>query len=161
MPLSFPSNAASSVLPAAYPLLAPNGTAIAPSFAFTGNPGNGFYNQGAGRMSVAINGANAVDFIAQGLQFNDVLLIREAAATLAQRNGATQQIFRVYRSVPAAEWIGFDLADAAFPIIKSSFNMQNNAAAQAGTLTNAPVAGNPTKWIPINDNGTIRNIPAW
>jgi len=37
----------------------------------------------------------------------------------------------------------------------------NNAAAAAGTLTNAPVAGNPTKWIPINDNGTIRNIPAW
>jgi hypothetical protein len=37
----------------------------------------------------------------------------------------------------------------------------NNSAAAAGTLTNAPVAGNPTKWIPINDNGTIRNIPAW
>lgn len=37
----------------------------------------------------------------------------------------------------------------------------NNAAAAAGTLANAPVVGNPTKWIPINDNGTIRNIPAW
>ena len=37
----------------------------------------------------------------------------------------------------------------------------NNAAANAGTLTNAPAIGNPTKWIPINDNGTIRNIPAW
>lgn len=37
----------------------------------------------------------------------------------------------------------------------------NNAAAAAGTLTNAPAAGNPTKWIPINDNGTIRNVPAW
>jgi hypothetical protein len=37
----------------------------------------------------------------------------------------------------------------------------NNAGASAGTLTNAPAIGNPTKWIPINDNGTIRNIPAW
>lgn len=37
----------------------------------------------------------------------------------------------------------------------------NNAGAAAGTLTNAPAAGNPTKWIPVNDNGTIRNIPAW
>jgi hypothetical protein len=37
----------------------------------------------------------------------------------------------------------------------------NNAGASAGTLGNAPVAGNPTKWIPINDAGTIRNIPAW
>lgn len=37
----------------------------------------------------------------------------------------------------------------------------NGAAAATGTLTNAPTAGNPTKWIPINDNGTIRYIPAW
>lgn len=37
----------------------------------------------------------------------------------------------------------------------------NGAGAAAGTLANAPVAGNPTKWIPINDNGTTRYIPAW
>lgn len=37
----------------------------------------------------------------------------------------------------------------------------NNAGVAGGTLLNAPSAGNPTKWIPINDNGTIRNIPAW
>jgi hypothetical protein len=37
----------------------------------------------------------------------------------------------------------------------------NNAGAQIATTTNGPTAGNPTKWIPINDNGTIRNIPAW
>lgn len=37
----------------------------------------------------------------------------------------------------------------------------NGAGAGAGTLTNAPAAGNPTKWIPINDNGTTRYIPAW
>jgi hypothetical protein len=37
----------------------------------------------------------------------------------------------------------------------------NNAGAQAATITNGPTAGNPTKWIPINDAGTIRNIPAW
>lgn len=39
--------------------------------------------------------------------------------------------------------------------------LTNNAAAQVATITNGPLAGNPTKWIPINDNGTIRNIPAW
>lgn len=37
----------------------------------------------------------------------------------------------------------------------------NGAGAGAGTLTNAPAAGDPTKWIPINDNGTVRHIPAW
>jgi hypothetical protein len=46
-------------------------------------------------------------------------------------------------------------------LIQGSAGFTNNAAAAAGTLLNAPVAGNPTKWIPINDNGTIRNIPAW
>ena len=37
----------------------------------------------------------------------------------------------------------------------------NNAGVAAGTLLNAPSAGNPTKWIAINDNGTIRKIPTW
>lgn len=39
--------------------------------------------------------------------------------------------------------------------------LPNGAAANVGTLTNAPTAGNPTKWIPINDNGTTRYMPAW
>lgn len=39
--------------------------------------------------------------------------------------------------------------------------LNNGAAAAAGTLTNAPAAGNPTKWIAVDDNGTTRYIPAW
>jgi hypothetical protein len=39
--------------------------------------------------------------------------------------------------------------------------LTNGAAAAAGTLLNAPIAGNPTKWVPINDNGTVRYIPTW
>jgi hypothetical protein len=46
-------------------------------------------------------------------------------------------------------------------LIKSSVTLTNGAASGAGTITNAPTAGNPTKWIPINDNGTTRYIPAW
>lgn len=46
-------------------------------------------------------------------------------------------------------------------LIASNVGLTNNAASSAGTLTNAPAIGNPTKWIPINDNGTTRNIPAW
>lgn len=44
---------------------------------------------------------------------------------------------------------------------RSKLTYTNNAAAAAGTLTNAPSAGNPTKWIAIDDNGTTRFIPAW
>lgn len=51
--------------------------------------------------------------------------------------------------------------NAAGQLSNATTAYTNNAAAAAATILNAPVAGNPTKWIPINDNGTIRNIPAW
>lgn len=43
----------------------------------------------------------------------------------------------------------------------SSVALTNGAGANAGTITNAPTAGNPTKWVPIVDNGTTRYVPAW
>lgn len=46
-------------------------------------------------------------------------------------------------------------------LLRTVASLTNGAGAAAGTLTNAPTAGNPTKWIPINDNGTTRYIPAW
>jgi len=45
--------------------------------------------------------------------------------------------------------------------ITGSGGWTNYAAAGSGTLTNAPVAGNPTKWIRIMDDGVARYIPAW
>jgi hypothetical protein len=39
--------------------------------------------------------------------------------------------------------------------------LSNAAAGATATMTNAPLAGNPTKWISIDDNGTTRRIPAW
>lgn len=52
------------------------------------------------------------------------------------------------------------LATAA-TLLNTNVSLTNGAGASAGTLTNAPAAGNPTKWISINDNGTTRKIPAW
>lgn len=40
-------------------------------------------------------------------------------------------------------------------------NQTNQAAAAAGTLGNAPVAGNPAIWVPIIVNGVNRSFPAW
>ena len=45
--------------------------------------------------------------------------------------------------------------------LSTSASLNNGAAASLGTLTNSPTAGNPTKWIPIDDNGTTRYLPAW
>lgn len=45
--------------------------------------------------------------------------------------------------------------------ITTTAALTNGAGIGVGTLLNAPVAGNPTKWIGINDNGTTRYIPSW
>lgn len=37
----------------------------------------------------------------------------------------------------------------------------NGAGALTGTLTNSPVTGNPSSWLRVDDNGTVRYIPAW
>ncbi len=54
-----------------------------------------------------------------------------------------------------------DITTGTGTLHRTSVNLTNGAAGAAATLLNAPVAGNPTKWIPINDNGTIRYIPCW
>lgn len=46
-------------------------------------------------------------------------------------------------------------------LLGTSVALTSGAGVGAGTLTNAPSAGNPTKWISINDAGTTRKIPAW
>lgn len=53
------------------------------------------------------------------------------------------------------------LTDRSATLIASSTNLTDGAGVAAGTLTNAPVAGDPTKWVPIDDNGTTRYLPAW
>lgn len=49
----------------------------------------------------------------------------------------------------------------ATAMLYSAVAMNNGAGVGVGTLLNAPAAGNPTKWIPFNDAGTIRSIPSW
>jgi len=56
---------------------------------------------------------------------------------------------------------GGQLLSSSVTFLQSLVALNNGAAANTATLTNAPAAGNPTKWIPINDNGTTRYIPTW
>lgn len=57
--------------------------------------------------------------------------------------------------------VGGSLTLAGGQLLATSAALTNNAGAQIATITNGPTAGNPTKWFPINDNGTVRNIPSW
>lgn len=62
---------------------------------------------------------------------------------------------------PRNVYIAGTLTLSGGTLLATSAALTNGAAANTGTLTNAPAAGNPTKWIPVNDNGTTRYIPAW
>jgi hypothetical protein len=53
------------------------------------------------------------------------------------------------------------ITDSTTNLIASSLTLTNGSGASVGTLTNAPSAGNPSKWVLINDNGTTRYVPAW
>ncbi len=46
-------------------------------------------------------------------------------------------------------------------LLKTTNALANGANASTATMTNAPSAGNPTKWVPFNDAGTIRYFPSW
>lgn len=46
-------------------------------------------------------------------------------------------------------------------LVRTGVSLTNGAGVGAGTISNAPSAGNPTKWIPIIDNGTTRYLPTW
>ncbi len=53
------------------------------------------------------------------------------------------------------------VAGAAAPVLGTITTVTSGAGSSTGTLTNAPAATNPTKWIPFNDAGVTRYIPAW
>ena len=90
------------------------------------------------RDSANFTGTNWTDLTDAGL------------TTLHAHAGATTQDFSMKI---------LTISDTKLMATATTFN--DGAAAAAGTLLNAPSAGNPTKWIPIDDNGTTRYIPAW
>jgi hypothetical protein len=125
------------------------------------------------------------EFIDQQIQIDTIDLISGLAATQSTQaidaiNQLTAAIDRLAMVPPAIDILPPDalspqvelgdirastveagLTDTTTSLISSSQTLANGAAAAAGTLLNAPVAGNPTKWVTINDNGTLRQVPTW
>jgi hypothetical protein len=75
--------------------------------------------------------------------------------------GGTVNNHAIYSDSTAMSLLTGGLTVGTTTLLTSSVALSNGAGAGAGTISNAPAAGNPTKWIPINDNGTIRHIPSW
>lgn len=76
-------------------------------------------------------------------------------------SGGTVNNYAIYSDSTAMSVLTGGLTVGTTTLLTTNVALTNGAAAAAGTLSNAPVAGNPTKWIPINDNGTTRYVPAW
>lgn len=55
----------------------------------------------------------------------------------------------------------FTKPGGTIPLITTNTAITTGAGVGVGTLTNAPASTNPTKWCPIDDNGTIRYFPTW
>lgn len=87
------------------PLLAPDGSAGAPSYSWAGDATEGFYRSGSS-IGVAIGGALTAAFSANTFNVNgasgvvsinnDVVIARDAANTFALKNGNSAQESRIY-----------------------------------------------------------------
>ena len=129
----------------------------------TGNPCTLFAQGGDSNISLGISskGTNSIYF-ATGVSLASQAQILDTAGatryiTLTGSNGGNPTISTSAGNLA----IAVPLILSQTTLCQTSVALTNGAAAALGTLTNAPAAGNPTKWIPINDNGTTRYFPAW
>ncbi len=128
------------------------------------------YSYGSG--TAGTSRSMVVDGGASGAACGAATLIRNGGASILGIGNYSAMFGGAYDATPtvfaaaeirieAAIRVSSGITIGSTTLLTSSVALTNGAAAQAGTLLNGPTAGNPTKWIPINDNGTTRYIPAW
>ena len=118
---------------------------------------------------LAQSAADAAQATADAAQADATMAISDAAAAQADATTALGQIAALgSMSAQNANSVAItggtvsaQLKNNQTILLETTVALTDGAAAAAGTLLNAPAAGNPTKWIAINDNGTTRYIPAW
>lgn len=161
----------------------PAGTVAAPSLYWTTDTATGFYRIGANNIGYSYNGVKLLDFsslllgVTGGVSVTTQFTSSVATGTPPLVVASTTNVANLNASslggatFAAPGPIGGGTPDtgtftsittpggATFHTTNTA--LTNGAGAAIGTLLNAPTAGNPTKWIGINDNGTTRYIPAW
>lgn len=98
-------------------LLGPLGAAGSPTYSFAAETGTGLFRRASGTLGIQINGNSVADFNALGnggLYTNqlsldrtngDVILVRDAANILAQKNGAVGQAIRIYGTTTGPKYL--------------------------------------------------------
>jgi hypothetical protein len=138
-----------------FPILAPAGTAAAPSYSFAGDTGTGIYET-AGVLRFAASGSAIGVLSAGALVVNaltidvtnqDILLVRDGAGIFAQKNGANAQTFRVYGTTTGPKYIA---------LYHDGSNGNLDTATSSGTLrlgaSNATFVEFSTHGRPTGDN---------
>lgn len=167
----------------------PYGAVGAPSIFFTGTATTGIWSSGSNTINFAANGLGVAAVQTTGFQVGSGKMLYDVATAtapvflpqqgdtkagiggtsgnvsiIANNGGTATEIFRA-TGTTAQSFAAFSApsvtTSATDFIHKTSAALANAAAAEVATMTNGPVAGNPTKWIAISDNGTTRYIPCW
>lgn len=119
------------------------------------------FGNGAGGSNVAIQ-FRAAELQASGFHGTLIALATTPTGTTSRVDALTVQASGgISVGTVSDPGTGTIFINNATYLIRTKTSFTNGAAAGSGTLTNAPTAGNPTKWIAIDDNGTTRQIPAW
>lgn len=131
MPLSFPGLAASSVLPAAFPLRGPADTLAAPDYSWSSEPTTGFFldTAGAGRIGVTLLGVQVYTFRPGILQ-----CVQPAASSLSLRLTQTGIADWFVQNVATTGLLTITQGGAGIQINPTSgklFFAQDNATLQA------------------------------
>lgn len=109
---------------------------------------NGTGSGGAGTYTVSISQTVAMTQLVSG-----------SVASNGIQGGGVGDTDNVYTPIFISRTGSVSFNSASLPGTRTAF--ANGAGASTATLTNSPVAGNPTKWLFISDAGTTRRIPAW
>lgn len=125
----------SSIPAGSFPLLAPDGSAVAPSYSFASATGSGLWKITGNILGVtiggityfALTGGELRNHATQSVSWSggdpssvaaDVFLYRDAANVLAQRNSTTAQAHRIYNTfTDASNFERFEMAWGAGPVV--------------------------------------------
>jgi hypothetical protein len=145
-----------------FPLLAPDGSAAAPSYSFAGDPDNGIYHHapnivgiaaGGGISALALPQAFSVGVLDVGLS-GDTLLARDGAGILAQKNGANPQTLRVYQDAVTGKCVEIYTAAAhSYIRLIGAGSGALHVGAEAGHLY--LYTGGADRWYVDGTSGTI------
>lgn len=161
-----------TVITATGRFVAPNGSSVAPTYQI-GGPGFGFYETGTG-IAYALNQSPSLVFRSSPAEWKIKSDTSFAWVNTTNAETGTSDT-NLSRLSPGLIGVGSGLLGSfagslkltdvftnnAAAFLRTNTTLTNSAAAQVATMTNGPTAGNPTKWIGIDDNGTTRQIPAW